>query len=226
MPIVQLDHNISLYYELAGNEQGEPVVFLSGLTGDHNNWQLQVQSLGDSYRCLSFDWRDTGYSSDSPTHDYTLVDLAQDVAGLIEKLALGRSHLVGLSMGGAVVQEVALNHPELVATLTLASSFAVRSAPTLLPASKRTPGNLRQAAAIGLHDTTDRLPALDFPTLVIAGARDHSTPPDHQQAYAALIPEAEFVLIEGAGHLVQVEKAGEFNRRLRAFLAAHPLRSA
>src|SRR5690242_16899766 len=105
---------ISLYYELAGPETGEAVVFLSGLTGDHNNWTLQVNRLKDRYRCLTFDWRDTGLSGHSPVEEYSTADMAGDVAGLIRGLNLGKSHLVGLSMGGAVAQEVALNYPELV----------------------------------------------------------------------------------------------------------------
>lgn len=222
MPQAQVN-DLTLYYELEGPPRGEPVVFLSGLTGDHNNWALQVRSFKERYRCLSFDWRDTGLSGPSPEPEYTLAEMAGDVAGLIQTLKLGRCHLVGLSMGGAVAQEVALIYPEVVATLTLASSFAVSRNVAEIPVNKRTVGNLRHAEAVSYHDTTDRLPDINVPTLVVAGSRDRSTPPDEQQAYAALIPGAEFILIEGAGHILQVEKAGEFNRRLLAFLAAHPI---
>ncbi len=48
-------NGIPLYYELVGPADGEPIVFLSGLTGDHNNWTLQVNRLKDRYRCLTLD---------------------------------------------------------------------------------------------------------------------------------------------------------------------------
>ncbi len=218
MPIIETAGGVRLYYELTGPDNGPSLIFLSGLTGDHNNWWLQVQSFSGTYRCLTFDWRDTGLSEFSQREEYSLLDLAGDVAGLIKGLHLEFSHLVGLSMGGAVAQEVALNYPQLVASLTLASSFAVRPVPSLLPENKRTPGNLRHWAAITAHDTSDRLPSLNLPVLVIAGSRDTVTPSVDQAAFASLILAAEFVKIEGAGHLVQVEKAGEFNRHLRAFI--------
>ncbi len=216
-------NGVSLYYELNGPTPPDPalgsLVFLSGLTGDHNNWQLQVGSFSSSYRCLTFDWRDTGQSGPSPQPLYGLDDLAADVAALIAATGLGRSHLVGLSMGGAVAQHLALNYPEAVASLTLASTFAVRSQPPELPPGKRTPGNLRHSAALARHDTRAHLPGLNLPVLVLAGSRDTVTPPQEQAEYAALIPNSRFVLIEKAGHLVQVERAGEFNRQLRAFLS-------
>lgn len=224
MPLLAINNGLNIYYELAGPTLGQPIVFLSGLTGDHNNWQLQVQSLSGDYRCLTFDWRDTGQSGASSPGEYTLADMAGDVAALIEGLQLGRCHLVGLSMGGAVAQEVGLGYPQVVASLTLASSFCLRPDGIELPPDKRTPGNLRHAAAVRFHDTSERLRQLaSVPVQVVAGSRDRATPPEAQKAYAALIPAAEFVLIEGAGHYLHLEKAGAFNRQLRSFLAAHPV---
>ncbi|HEX2910941.1 MAG TPA: alpha/beta hydrolase [Chloroflexia bacterium] len=222
MPYIDTNHH-SIYYELTGPDAGEAIVFLPGLTGDHNNWLLQVNSFKESYRCLTFDWRDTGLSAPSPCEEYSLRDMAADVAGMITGLNLGKSHLVGLSMGGAVAQEVALNYPQLVATVTIASSFSRRPSPSELPHNKRTPGNLRQSMAVQFHDTVERLPHLRLPVLVIAGSRDRTTPPHEQKEMAGQIPGAEYVMIERAGHTVQVEKAGDFNRTLRAFLEAHPV---
>lgn len=216
---------VSLYYELAGPETGEAVIFLSGLTGDHNNWTLQVNRLKDRYRCLTFDWRDTGQSGPSPVEKYTTADMAGDVAGLIRGLNLGRSHLVGLSMGGAVAQEVTLNYPELVGSLVLASTFCDRPDPVEIPPDKRTTGHLRQQAAVKIHNTCDRLHLITAPTLVVAGSRDKSTTPQSQYDLAAWIPDARYELLQGAGHLLQLEKAGDFNRLLQAFLEINPINS-
>ena len=218
-------NDISLYYELAGPEAGEAVVFLSGLTGDHNNWTLQVNRLKDRYRCLTFDWRDTGHSGLSQAHEYSTADMAGDVAGLILGLNLGKSHLVGLSMGGAVAQEVALNYPELVGSLVLASTFCDRPRPVEIPGDKRTTGHLRQQAAVKMHNTCDRLHLITAPTLVVAGSRDRSTTPQSQYAFSTGIPDARYELIQGAGHLLQLEKAGDFNRLLQAFLEVNPIES-
>lgn len=211
-------NGVSLYYELTGQENAPSVVFMSGLTGDHNNWAFQLQSLKENYFCLTHDWRDTGQSEVSSLENYTLETLAADVAGLITQLDFGKSHIVGLSMGGAVAQHLALNHPELVKSLTLASSFAERgeNAPEL-PPKMRTVGNLRHAQALRQHNTLAKLAGLKIPVLVVAGSRDKTTPPEMQRDYAAHIPGAQFVLIENAGHMIQVEKAGEFNRTIAAF---------
>ena len=207
-----------LYYELHGFGTAPVIVFLSGLTGDHNNWWLQVQSFSATHRCLTFDWRDTGRSETGALEDYDLSVLATDVVSLIEGLALGKCHLVGLSMGGAVAQLVALDHPALVRSLTLASSFVVRPVPSLLPPDKRVGGYLRHWNALTLHDTRNRLGELKMPVLVLAGADDRITPPQSQEAYASGIPDCRFVKIAAGGHLLQAAKAGEFNRQLGAFI--------
>ena len=216
-------NDILLYYELTGPVEGEPVVFLSGLTGDHNNWTLQVNRLKDRYRCLTFDWRDTGNSGPSPVEEYTTEDMAGDVAGLIIGLNLGKSHIIGLSMGGAVAQEVALNYPELVASLVLASTFCDREVPVEVPDDKRTTGNLRHSAAVKIHNTCDRLHLITAPALVVAGSRDKSTTPESQHTLAAWLNDARYELIQGAGHLLHLEKAGEFNRLVQAFLEINSL---
>ncbi|MDB5078387.1 MAG: hypothetical protein JWP00_311 [Chloroflexi bacterium] len=218
-------NDIPLYYELVGPSTGEPVVFLSGLTGDHNNWTLQVNRLKDHYRCLTLDWRDTGNSGPSPVTDYTIADMAGDVAGLIGALDLGKCHLIGLSMGGAVAQEVALNYPELVASLVLASTFCDREKAIEVPADKRTPGNLRQSLAVKQHNTCDRLHLITAPVLVVAGSRDKSTTPESQYALAAHLSDARYELLQGAGHLLHLEKAGDFNRLVQAFLEVNPVYS-
>lgn len=220
MPHLQIN-GVTLYYELHGeknNAAGQSVVFMSGLTGDHNNWVFQIQSLKESYLCLTHDWRDTGQSGASPVENYDLETMAADVAGLMAALGLGQSHIVGLSMGGAVAQHLAFGHPELVKSLTLASSFAERKADQIqLPPKLQTVGNLRHAAALAQHNSLEQLTKLKIPVLVVAGSRDKTTPPDAQRDYAAHIPNARFALIENAGHLVQVEKAGEFNRTISSF---------
>jgi 3-oxoadipate enol-lactonase len=112
----------TLYYEVLG-EEGEPLVCVMGLAANTLAWTLQMQPFGQRHRAVFFDNRDVGQSSmaDGP---YTIADMAQDALALADELELDSFHLLGLSMGGAIAQEMALSAPDRVRTLTLAVTFA------------------------------------------------------------------------------------------------------
>ncbi len=110
-----------LYYETHG--EGEPIVLVMGMAADHHGWDAQIPDLATTHLVIAFDNRGVG-QSEKPPGPYTTELLADDTVGLLDALGLGRVHLVGSSMGGAVAQHVALAHPERVWTLTLACTFA------------------------------------------------------------------------------------------------------
>lgn len=114
--------NIELYYEREG--AGPPVLFISGLSGDHNEWAPSVALLKQQYECITFDNRGTGQSS-RPQSGYTIPDLTRDTLGLLDALSISRTHIVGMSMGGLIAQSIALQRPELVGGLVQVGSFAV-----------------------------------------------------------------------------------------------------
>jgi 3-oxoadipate enol-lactonase len=138
----------SLYYELHG--EGEPLVCVMGLSADTPAWALQLPAFSARHRTLIFDNRDVGQSSLADAA-YEIADVARDVLALADALELGSFHLLGVSMGGAIAQEVALASPERVRTLTLAVTFAAggpwtRKLPTTSPPTPSRASSMPAAA--------------------------------------------------------------------------------
>jgi pimeloyl-ACP methyl ester carboxylesterase len=103
--------------------EGEPVVLVMGLGAPGDAWQPHVDAWSRSFRCIAVDNRGAG-ASPAPDGPYTTGELADDVACLVRRLDLGAVRVVGLSMGGAIAQELALAHPELVERLVLVATWA------------------------------------------------------------------------------------------------------
>jgi 3-oxoadipate enol-lactonase len=110
----------TLYYEVHG--EGEPLLCVMGLSADTLAWALQVPAFAASHRTVIFDNRDVGQSS-MANGPYEIADMAGDALALADALELDSFHLLGVSMGGAIAQEIALAAPERVRTLTLAVTF-------------------------------------------------------------------------------------------------------
>jgi pimeloyl-ACP methyl ester carboxylesterase len=111
---------MKLFHVEKGN--GEPLLFLSGLCGDHGYWRGQLRALSRRFRCLAVDNRDVGQSSYAE-QPYTIGDLAGDVAEYLDQLGVPAVQVVGLSMGGMIAQELALARPELVKSLVLSGTL-------------------------------------------------------------------------------------------------------
>ena len=121
MPTLETSDGRTIYFEDHGD--GEPLLCVHGLSCDTLAWALQVPSFSERHRTVIFDNRDVGRSSMSEG-GYEVSDMAADALALADHLELDTFHLLGISMGGAIAQEVALAAPERIRTLTLAVTFA------------------------------------------------------------------------------------------------------
>jgi 3-oxoadipate enol-lactonase len=111
-----------LYYEVHGD--GPALVLVMGIGYDSSLWTLaQVPALSTQFRVVTFDNRDAGRSSQA-SRPYTIADMADDLAGLLDALEMQRSHLLGLSMGGMIAQEFALRHADRLDRLVISGSGA------------------------------------------------------------------------------------------------------
>lgn len=116
MPYVRLA-DVELYYEIQG--QGQPLLMIRGLGSNADHWYTQTPAFTPHYRVITFDNRGIGRSS-NPGGAFGIKDMADDTLGLMDALGLERPHVFGLSMGGMIAQELAINHPERVRGLVLA----------------------------------------------------------------------------------------------------------
>ncbi len=103
----------------------DPVLLLAGADATTLRWPpaLLDALVAAGHRVIAYDHRDSGASTKvDPDAPYTLGELAADAVAILDALGVARAHLVGYSMGGAVAQVVALDHPARVASLTLVAT--------------------------------------------------------------------------------------------------------
>lgn len=110
----------TLAYEAAG--VGAPIVFIAGLGGHGSYWKAQVLALSSDFQTVTFDHRGVGASAGQPP--YSIEQWAEDTLRLMDRLNIGRAHLVGHSTGGAIAQVLAAGHPDRIAALVLGGTWA------------------------------------------------------------------------------------------------------
>jgi pimeloyl-ACP methyl ester carboxylesterase len=121
MPRVRVG-DVELYYVEHG--AGEPLVLIMGFGGDHIAWGFQIPAfVSAGYRVVAFDNRGVG-QSDTPEVPYTTRVMAEDTVGLMDALGIGRAHVLGVSMGGMIAQELALGFADRVRSLQLHCTYA------------------------------------------------------------------------------------------------------
>ena len=147
-----------LYYELHG--QGPPLVLVMGIGYDSSLWTLaQVPALSTQFQVILVDNRDAGRSSKA-SHPYTIADMADDLAGLLDSLGIQRSHLLGLSMGGMIALEFALRHADRLDRLVLTGTGAAPARSAVDPIQIWDWLKANDATGRSLRGATVRVPLL------------------------------------------------------------------
>lgn len=116
-------HYQDVDFSLPWQAHGPPVVFIHGLGGSWRNWILQMPWVAQHRRVLAVDCRGAGEST-APDRDWTTADMARDLAELLASLAIPRAAVVGLSMGGTIALQFALDHHARLAELVLVDTLA------------------------------------------------------------------------------------------------------
>ncbi|HEU4976583.1 MAG TPA: alpha/beta fold hydrolase [Baekduia sp.] len=102
---------------------GEPLLLIQGMSGTHRSWgDAFVAALEDELDVIAYDHRGIGRSTPE-REPFSIADLAEDAAGVLDALELDSAHVLGISMGGMVAQELALRHPGRVRTLALGCTY-------------------------------------------------------------------------------------------------------
>jgi pimeloyl-ACP methyl ester carboxylesterase len=227
-------------YQVAG--EGEPVVFVHGLSGSTLWWARNVAAIAERFRIYLVDLPGFGTMHRSRRR-FVLAEAASWLSGWMEAVGLERAHLVGHSMGGYVSVRLAASRPEVVSRLALVAPAGVPARrsmlghllPLLLAARCATPAFLpvlvRDALRVGpttlwraardllAEDVRADLRKIQVPTLLVWGENDPLIPPAVGDLLRREISNSRLLLLRGAAHVPMFDQPAEFDAALLAFLA-------
>jgi pimeloyl-ACP methyl ester carboxylesterase len=138
---------VELHYAERG--KGVAVLFIHGSLGDYSAWDAQLGPFAETYRAIAYSRRYNYPNTNKPRPNHSAIVEAEDIAALIKKLDLGKVHLVGHSYGAYAALFVAVKHPEVVRTLTLAEPPVVFTGDQIGEAKERVIKRAREAFAKG-----------------------------------------------------------------------------
>ena len=112
-------HDIDVHYETQGT--GEPLLLIHGLGSSTEDWEPQIGDFASHFRVITYDVRGHG-RTDKPRARYSVRQFADDAAALLQHLKVGPAHVLGISMGGMIALQLAVDHPNTVKSLTIVNS--------------------------------------------------------------------------------------------------------
>jgi len=248
MPYLTRPDGVRLYYEVTGSGDGVPLILTHGFGSSSRMWAGNAGAFAASRRVITWDLRGHGRSAAPEDQGlYTAEASVADLAALLDEAGAERAVVGGLSLGGYLSLRFCAAYPDRVAALILCDTGpgyrneqarAEWNARALAQADRidrkgaaalgndgphhDSPAGVARAARgiLTQHDGTviESLSSITVPALVVVGSRD--TPFLGAASYlAAKIPGAKHVLIDGAGHMSNLDAPSEFNGEVLAFLA-------
>lgn len=156
---------VELEHQTFGDRHNETILLVNGLGSQMTRWPEDFCRLlaGRGYHVIRFDNRDTGLST-WPTEAYTLADMARDGIAVLDAMGVDRAHIAGVSMGGMIVQRMAIDHPGRVLSMT-----SIMSAPGARGTLMSTP----EAAAV--LDVPPPGPEANFEAFLAHGVKNAQT---------------------------------------------------
>ena len=118
MPTLRVN-GIDLNYEIHG--QGRPLLLIHGLGSSSRDWEKQLTAFSRYYQVITFDLRGHG-QTEKPLGPYSMSLFAKDAAELVKALGISPAHVVGISLGGMITFQLALDHPELVMSVVIVNA--------------------------------------------------------------------------------------------------------
>jgi pimeloyl-ACP methyl ester carboxylesterase len=119
MPVVSANH-VNTFYRSVGN--GPPLLLIAGNGMDHTCFDEQLSAFSPHFQCIVYDMRGVG-ASDITESGYTTAEMARDAIALLDAIGIESAHVGGYSLGGAIGQEIALQAPKRVRSLSLYASY-------------------------------------------------------------------------------------------------------
>jgi pimeloyl-ACP methyl ester carboxylesterase len=111
---------IEIYYEEFGDPNAPTLLLVNGLGSQCVNYAVEWCQLfcDEGFRVVRFDNRDVGLSTKAEGTDYTLVDMVDDAVAVLDAVGADKAHVMGCSMGGMIVQRLAIDHPDCLLSMT------------------------------------------------------------------------------------------------------------
>jgi 3-oxoadipate enol-lactonase len=119
MPIARVN-GINLNYKVEG--KGESLLMIGGFNSERVTWIFQTRLFKKYFKVITFENRGSGKSS-KPRNGYSIDTMMLDSIGLMDHLGIQKAHILGVSMGGLIAQELAIKHPERIIKLVLSTSY-------------------------------------------------------------------------------------------------------
>jgi pimeloyl-ACP methyl ester carboxylesterase len=112
--------DVEIYFERFGDPSDPTLVLINGLGSQSINYPVEwcERFVAEGYQVARLDNRDTGLSSKLDGVDYAVTDMAEDVLAVLDAIGVDRAHVMGASMGGMIVQRLAIDHPDRLLTAT------------------------------------------------------------------------------------------------------------